>query len=318
MNPQMFNSFLDGTKSAIEMAAIANACGLDVPEDGLSFPPCGVDDLPTCCARASGRPARRATAWSRWCPRSSATAGRCSATCAGASTWCFKAPNDYAAACFKQYGLRDRRERPLRRDVQALPPDRAGALDLGPSARSARRADRRDTQLARRRRRRSPSATLKAGETLDGEGGYTVYGKLIPAGAQPQAEGALPIGLAHGVALKRDIPAGAIVTKADVRSEKLSRRTHAPRNGDLIRVRLVGHDHQDRIGFGTAFRIASARRWGDIFLASLRRRKDRLHRTVVDLDQGQEISASNRIVRSEASCAALSADAQQSRSTVTL
>src|SRR5215203_2246611 len=45
MNPQMFNSFLDGTKSAIEMAAIANACGLDVPEDGLKFTPCGVDDL---------------------------------------------------------------------------------------------------------------------------------------------------------------------------------------------------------------------------------------------------------------------------------
>ena len=47
MNPQMFNSFLDGTKSAIEMAAIANATGLDVPEHGLAFPPCGVDFLPT-------------------------------------------------------------------------------------------------------------------------------------------------------------------------------------------------------------------------------------------------------------------------------
>ena len=46
MNPQMFNSFLDGTKSAIEMAALANACDLAVPEDGLGFPPCGVDDLP--------------------------------------------------------------------------------------------------------------------------------------------------------------------------------------------------------------------------------------------------------------------------------
>jgi len=45
MNPQMFNSFLDGTKSAIEMAAVANACGLDVPANGLQFPPCGVDDL---------------------------------------------------------------------------------------------------------------------------------------------------------------------------------------------------------------------------------------------------------------------------------
>src|SRR5436309_2363352 len=46
MNPQMFNSFLDGTKSAIEMAAIANATDLGVPHDGLGFPPCGVDDLP--------------------------------------------------------------------------------------------------------------------------------------------------------------------------------------------------------------------------------------------------------------------------------
>src|SRR4029077_4063293 len=45
MNSQMFNSFLDGTKSAIEMAAVANACALDVPQDGLFFPPCGADDL---------------------------------------------------------------------------------------------------------------------------------------------------------------------------------------------------------------------------------------------------------------------------------
>ena len=45
MNPQMFNSFLDGTKSAIEMVAIANSCGLDVPSNGLHFLPCGADDL---------------------------------------------------------------------------------------------------------------------------------------------------------------------------------------------------------------------------------------------------------------------------------
>src|SRR5512142_2229098 len=46
MNAQMFNSFLDGTKSAIEMAAVANATGLVPAPDGLAFPPCGVDDLP--------------------------------------------------------------------------------------------------------------------------------------------------------------------------------------------------------------------------------------------------------------------------------
>lgn len=45
-NPQMFNSFLDGTKSALEMAAVANGCDLSPPSDGLKFPPCGVWDLP--------------------------------------------------------------------------------------------------------------------------------------------------------------------------------------------------------------------------------------------------------------------------------
>src|SRR3954463_1918360 len=106
MNPQMFNSFLDGTKSAIEMAAIANACGLDVPEDGLAFPPCGADDLaPVLRPRAvggcleregmvevvsslerDGRPVARDLRWGVYVV--------------------LKAPNDYAAACFGQYGLR--------------------------------------------------------------------------------------------------------------------------------------------------------------------------------------------------------------------
>ena len=40
---------------------------------------------------------------------------------------------------------------------------------------------------------------LRAGEMLDGEGGYTVWGRLMPA-AKSLATGALPIGLAHRVA----------------------------------------------------------------------------------------------------------------------
>jgi predicted homoserine dehydrogenase-like protein len=42
----MFNSFLDGTKSALEMSAVANGCGLKPPSDGLKFPPCGTHDMP--------------------------------------------------------------------------------------------------------------------------------------------------------------------------------------------------------------------------------------------------------------------------------
>src|SRR6201990_2129295 len=54
MNAQMFNSFLDGTKSAIEMAAVANATDLGVPDDGLAFPPCGADDLASVLRPSAG------------------------------------------------------------------------------------------------------------------------------------------------------------------------------------------------------------------------------------------------------------------------
>jgi predicted homoserine dehydrogenase-like protein len=60
-NAQMFNSFLDGTKSAIEMAAVANATGLLPARGGLAFPPCGVDDLPRIL-----RPRPKAACSSTW------------------------------------------------------------------------------------------------------------------------------------------------------------------------------------------------------------------------------------------------------------
>ena len=52
MNPQMFNSFLDGTKSAIEMAAVANACDLAPQAGGLRFPPSSADNLANVCRPA--------------------------------------------------------------------------------------------------------------------------------------------------------------------------------------------------------------------------------------------------------------------------
>ncbi|HEX4857456.1 MAG TPA: SAF domain-containing protein, partial [Usitatibacteraceae bacterium] len=56
---------------------------------------------------------------------------------------------------------------------------------------------------------------LKAGEMLDGEGGFTVFGKLMPAAVSKRL-GGLPIGLAHKVKLKRDIAANKPVTWDDV------------------------------------------------------------------------------------------------------
>jgi predicted homoserine dehydrogenase-like protein len=105
MNAQMFNSFLDGTKSGIEMAAVANATGLSPAPDGLAFPPCGVDDLPEILRPASaggllhhkgqvevvsslereGTPVYRDLRWGVYVV--------------------FEAPSDYVARCFHEYGL---------------------------------------------------------------------------------------------------------------------------------------------------------------------------------------------------------------------
>jgi predicted homoserine dehydrogenase-like protein len=214
MNPQMFNSFLDGTKSAIEMAAIANATGLAVPVDGLHFPPCGVDDLPqilrgreaggrlehdgmvevVSCLERDGRPVFRDLRWGVYAV--------------------VKAPNDYARTCFKEYGLKT--------DASGwyaamYKPYHLIGLELGISVLSAALRGEPTGQASGWRGDVVAVAkrALQAGETLDGEGGYTVWGKLVPA-ERSLAEGALPIGLAHKVPLKRDIAAGAVVRWADV------------------------------------------------------------------------------------------------------
>jgi predicted homoserine dehydrogenase-like protein len=214
MNPQMFNSFLDGTKSAIEMAAVANACELHVPEDGLSFPPCGVDDLAhvlrprdvggqlardgmvevVSSLERDGRPVFRDLRWGVYVV--------------------LKAPNDYAAACFRQYGLPTDS---TGRYAAMYKPFHLIGLELSISVLNAAlrgeptgstRAWRGDAVAVAKR-------DLEPGTLLDGEGGYTVYGRLMPA-ARSLSIGALPIGLAHGVRLARPVAAGTVVTKSDL------------------------------------------------------------------------------------------------------
>src|ERR1700743_1054022 len=212
--PPTFNSFLDGTKSAIEMAAIANACGLDVPAGGLLFPPCGVDDLPhimrprdkgglleksgvvevVSSLERDGRPVFRDLRWGVYVV--------------------LEAPNDYAADCFKQYGLKTDASG---RYAAMYKPYHLIGLELNISILSAAlrgeptgqpHGFRGDAVAVAKR-------ALRAGEMLDGEGGYTVWGKLMPAAAS-LAAGALPIGLAHKVKLKNDIAHGAVVRWSDV------------------------------------------------------------------------------------------------------
>lgn len=125
-----------------------------------------------------------------------------------------KAPNDYAAACFGQYGLRSDA---TGRYATMYKPFHLIGLELSISVLNA--ALRGEPTGMARAWRGDPVAVAKRalapGETLDGEGGYTVYGRLLPA-ARSRAEVALPIGLAHQVKLWRAVPAGAILSESDV------------------------------------------------------------------------------------------------------
>lgn len=214
MNPKMFNSFLDGTKSAIEMAAVANACALKVPEGGLAFPACGVDDLPFLMRpRSEGgvlegpgmvevisslerdsRPVYRDLRWGVYVV--------------------FKAQSDYTARCFTEYGLTTS---PCGRYAALYRPYHLIGLELGISVASA--ALRGEATGSPEAWRGDVAATAKrdlaAGEMLDGEGGHCVYGRLVPS-RRAAAEALLPIGLASGVRLRRPVATDALLTLADV------------------------------------------------------------------------------------------------------
>jgi predicted homoserine dehydrogenase-like protein len=213
-NARMFNSFLDGTKSAIEMSAIANATGLVPQPDGLKFPPAGVDDLAETLKPIEdggvllhsgtvevvsslcrdGSPVERDLRWGVYVT--------------------FKAATEYARRCFLEYGI---------------PTDSSGVysalyrpchligMELGVSVASvALRGQPTGTShqfladvctVAK--------ANLDAGTVLDGEGGYTVYGKVLPA--ETSLDGNMfPLGLASGVKLASPVVKDQVIRYHDV------------------------------------------------------------------------------------------------------
>jgi predicted homoserine dehydrogenase-like protein len=214
MNPRMFNSFLDGTKSGIEMAAIANACELAPPEDGLLFPACGTSQLPNVL-----RPHNEGGVL----PRKGmvevvSSLERDGSQIADDLRWgvyvVFEGETAYARRCFAEYGVATD---DTGRYAALWRPYHFIGLELGVSVASA--ALRREPTGSATRWAADCVAVakraLRKGEVLDGEGGATVWGRCIPA-ARSLREGAVPIGLAHGVALARDLAEGAVVTEADL------------------------------------------------------------------------------------------------------
>jgi predicted homoserine dehydrogenase-like protein len=225
-NPRMFNSFLDGTKSAIEMAAVCNATGLTPAPGGLGFPPAGIDDLADVlrprsdggalhhrgtvevisCLKRDGGPIARDLRWGVYVA--------------------IEAPGDYAKKCFAEYGLAT--DASGRYTVMYRPYHLIG-LELGISVAAA--ALRGEATGAPEHFHADVVAIakrdLKAGEVLDGEGGGTVWGKLMPA-TDALSLGGLPIGLAHQVSLRNDIAAGDPLRWTDVEIDE---------TGDAVRVR---------------------------------------------------------------------------------
>jgi predicted homoserine dehydrogenase-like protein len=213
MNPQMFNSFLDGTKSGIEMAAVANATGLTPPPDGLQFPPCGTHELAQML-----RPGNAGVLHHAGQVEVVSSLHRDGRDVTNDLRWgvyvVFEAPNDYAMRCFKEYGVvtdESGRFSALFRPFHLI------GLELNVSVLSA--ALRGEPTGVASGFRGDVVATakrdLKAGEVLDGEGGGCVWGKLLPAARSLQI-GGLPIGLANRVKLTREVRLGQSVTWNDV------------------------------------------------------------------------------------------------------
>ena len=214
MNSKMFNSFLDGTKSSLEMSAIANASGLNVPNNGLLFPPCGMDDLASLLKEKNkggilekneqvevvsslernGRPVFKDLRWGVYAV--------------------LQAPNEYAASCFKQYGMNTDQSG----EFSAMyKPFHLIGMELNTSIFSAAllKLPTGQTKYFKGDVVSVSKKNLKKGEKLDGEGGFTVWGKLIPASTSLNLK-ALPIGLANDMFLKKDIDKDKIITWNDV------------------------------------------------------------------------------------------------------
>lgn len=218
LNPKMFNSFLDGSKPAIESVAVCNATGLLAPPNGLEYPSGSIDDIPNLMRpkavggclhhdgqvevvsslNSSGSPIPYDIRYGVWVV--------------------FEGDTTYIQNCFEEYGVKTddtgryaslyKRWHMIGLEV-GISVASVGVRSESTGAPTGFRAD--VMAVAKR--------DLKSGEVLDGEGGYTVVGQLAPAEKSIKL-GALPLGLAHGLKLKNMKNAGQPITWDDVHFDK--------------------------------------------------------------------------------------------------
>ena len=214
MNPKMFNSFLCGDKSAIEMCAVSNAANLKCPSNGLTFPPIGVYDIAK-----------------KLIPKQEGGLIDFDGQVEVISSidldkndipndlrWgvyiVIKAKNEYVKNCFKDYGM----VTDSSGNYSAIwRPYHYIGLELAQSIYSIA-LDNRATGFTKNYNADVASYAkkdLKIGDKLDGEGGFCARGKLITS-QKSKDEKILPLGLTDNAILKKNINKDQVIRLEDV------------------------------------------------------------------------------------------------------
>jgi predicted homoserine dehydrogenase-like protein len=221
LNPKMFNSFLDGSKPSIESTAVSNATGLAVPSNGLQYPPASVEDIPYVTRPVSEGGVLEKKGMVEVIS-SLEKDGRKIPYDIRMGVWVtVEAETEYIKNCFEEYNAHTD---PTGRYFTLYKRWHLIGLEVGMSVASvALRGE--PTGVAQGWHAdvvATAKRDLKPGDMLDGEGGYTVWGKLMPAEksvALNNGEGGLPLGLAHAVKVIRPVAQGASLTWADVQMD---------------------------------------------------------------------------------------------------
>jgi predicted homoserine dehydrogenase-like protein len=214
LNPKMFNSFLDGSKPAIETTAVCNATGLTPAPGGLEYPAGAIDEIPALMRpRSEGGVLHH-----KGQVEVISSLKRDSTPIAYDIRFgvfvVFEGETEYIQRCFHEYGVKTD---PSGRYACLYKRWHMIGLEVGISVASVGLRGE-ATGCATGWRADAVAVAkkgLSSGEILDGEGGYTVVGRLMPA-ADSLAQNCLPLGLAHGWKLLRAIPAGGLVKWSDV------------------------------------------------------------------------------------------------------
>ncbi len=214
MNPKMFNSFLCGDKSAIEMCAVSNAANLKCPENGLTFPPVGVYDI----AKKLIPKNKGGLIDFEGQVEVISSIDREKKDIPNDLRWgvyiVIKAGNQYVKNCFKDYGM----VTDDTGDYSAIwRPYHYIGLELAQSIYTIA-LDNRATGHTKNYNAEVASVAkkdLKKGEKLDGEGGFCARGKLVTSETSKN-ENLLPLGLTDHALVNKDIAKDQIITIKDV------------------------------------------------------------------------------------------------------